>query len=193
MRMAVLLDYSWIDQGNGLLAYVSKDMVPNFRELGLQDQWQLDLPTRSEGPHWIENRNWFKDYVQGAPQWETMFHGSKSVGVYSTASTWGRPGGGIMLSDDRGKSHRHLDQGEGTYFHTERNKLKAHNYAQYEPVFADGTYIEVWFEARMDRAWRLPKKHEDQKIQMGNQDCKPPVGGALEDRRYSRSLSSSTM
>ena len=74
-----------IDHGNGLLEYVSKEMVPNFRDLGFQDQWQLALPTRSEGPHQIENRNWSEDYVQGAPQWQTMFHGSKMVGVYSTA------------------------------------------------------------------------------------------------------------
>ena len=139
MRMAVLLDYSWIDQGNGLLAYVSKDMVPNFRELGLQDQWRQDLPTRSEGPHWIEDRNWSEGYVRGAPPWETMYHGAKWTVVYSTACTWRKPGGGIAPSDDRAKGHRHLDKGEGTYFHTEKNKLKAHNYAQYEPVFSDGT------------------------------------------------------
>ena len=84
-----------------------------------------------------------------------------------------------MLSDDVVKGLRHLEKGEGAYFHTEENKIKAHNYAQYDPVFADGTYVKVWFESRGDRACRVLTKHPDQKIQKGNRDCNPPVEGSL--------------
>ena len=46
-------------------------------------------------------------------------------------------------------------------------------------MFSDGTYIMVWYEVRVDRAWRVAKKHEHQKIQMGNHDCNPPVEGSV--------------
>ena len=84
-----------------------------------------------------------------------------------------------MPSEDRSKGHRHLDGGKRSYFHPEKTKHKAHNYNYYAPVFSDGTYLTAWYEVRVDRAWRVAKKHEDQKIQMGKQDCNPPVEGRV--------------
>ena len=169
--------YPRIDHGNGHVEYVSREMTEDFRKLELRDQWQPHLPTKSDGPHSIEGRNWLPGFVQGTPQWETMFHGLKMGGVYSTASTFGEKGGGINASADYAKGHRYLTGKPGTYFHTVANHLKARNYSKYEPVFADGTYVAVWVEARCDRSWRVSSTHPDQKIQTSNQDCTPPMEG----------------
>ena len=99
-------------------------------------------------------------------------------GAYSTASTFGEKGGGIMPSTDLANGHRLLTDKPGSYFHTEENKIKARNYTLYDPMFGDGTYVGSWVETRCDRSHRVPVKHADQKIQTGNRDCNPPMEGS---------------
>ncbi len=80
--------------------------------------------------------------------------------------------GGLEASSDKTKGQRYNEDKKGVYFHNKRDMSSALSYAHWVPLFADGCYVRILLECKVDRSHRVPYKHKDQKVQQPNSECK---------------------
>jgi hypothetical protein len=125
------------------------------------------LPDRSDGPH--AYGNW------GKSEWITYHHGIKMEALYAILAGIEKPSGGLKASGDRESGQRFNQENgrdkKGVYFHTEKDKGKALSYAHWVPLFGgNGCYVQVSLECVVDRNYRIPYTHPNQKLQMPNCD-----------------------
>ena len=92
--------------------------------------------------------------------------------LYAFVADWNTRDGGLKASDDKTSSgQRYNATAKGIYFHTFANLVKVLDYARFAPVFNDGTMCRAYVKCRVDRTYRVPYKHTDQKVQMSNANC----------------------
>jgi hypothetical protein len=124
------------------------------------------LPTKSIcAPHLSAGKNC------DSPQWEDFFHGIKVEAAFSILAGSKTQAGGLKASSDKTKGQRFNEDKIGVYFHDKKDMKSALTYAHWTPLFADGCYVRVVFECKVDRSHRVVYKHPNQKVQKPNCDC----------------------
>ena len=122
------------------------------------------LPTRSVcAPNLSAGSNW------DSPQWEDYYHGIKVEAMFSILAGCKTQAGGLEASSDKTKGQRFNEDKIGVYFHDMKDMKSALSYAHWVPLFADGCYVRIVFECKVDRSHRIPYKHPNQKVQTAQQ------------------------